>query len=142
MPSSCCRSASTTSRRALRRWQGNDVAAAWHRRILHSADDPAALSAWYRDCLGLDADENGLWRQQAGGTVFATFEADTDYLGSPTQQTMVNFRVPDLDAMLAQLRSKGADAAEETQDMAGVGRFGWITDPAGNRVKLWQPESP
>ena len=93
----------------------------------------------YRDFLGLDADENGLWRPGAGPTVFATFESDTDYFGSPAQQTMINFRVRDLDAMLAQLRSKGADVAPETQDMEGVGRFGWVTDPEGNRVELWQP---
>jgi predicted enzyme related to lactoylglutathione lyase len=103
------------------------------------AADPEALGAWYRECLGLDADENGSWRQAPGPTVFATFEAGTDYFGSPTQQTMLNFRVNDLDAMLAQLRSKGADVADETQDMEGVGRFGWVTDPEGHRVELWQP---
>ncbi|MEH0416274.1 VOC family protein [Streptomyces sp. B21-083] len=102
------------------------------------AADPAALSSWYRDCLGVDTDENGLWHQQAGPTVLATFESDTDYFGSLTQQTMLNFRVRDLAAMLAQLRAKGADVAEETQDMEGVGRFGWVTDPEGNRVELWQ----
>ena len=103
------------------------------------ATDPQALGAWYRECLGLDADDNGLWRPEAGPTVFATFGSDTDYFGSRTQQTMLNFRVRDLDAMLAQLRSRGADVAEETQDMEGVGRFGWVTDPEGNRVELWQP---
>jgi predicted enzyme related to lactoylglutathione lyase len=103
------------------------------------AADPAALGAWYRDCLGLDADENGLWSQETGPTVFATFEAETGYLGSRAQQTMLNFRVGDLDAMLAQLRAKGADVAEDTQEMEGVGRFGWVTDPEGNRVELWQP---
>ena len=75
------------------------------------AADPAALGAWYRDCLGLDADENGLWRQEAGVTVFATFESGTEYFGSRAQQTMLNFRVRDLDAMLAQLRATGADVA-------------------------------
>jgi len=103
------------------------------------AVDPAALSAWYRDCLGLDTDEHGLWRQGPGATVFATFESDTDYFGPRAQQTMLNFRVSDLDAMLAQLRAAGADVAEERQDMEGVGRFGWVTDPEGNRVELWQP---
>ena len=103
------------------------------------AADSAALNAWYRDCLGLDADEHGLWGQQAGPTVFATFESETDYFGSRSQQTMLNFRVGDLAAMLAQLRAMGADVAEETQDMEGVGRFGWVTDPEGNRVELWQP---
>ncbi|NUR63350.1 MAG: VOC family protein [Catenulispora sp.] len=102
------------------------------------AADPAALSAWYRDSLGLDLDENGLWQQEAGPTVFAAFEADTDYFGSGRQQTMLNFRVRDLDAMLAQLRAKGADVAEQIQDMDGVGRFGWVTDPEGNRIELWQ----
>ena len=52
---------------------------------------------------------------------------------------MLNFRVRDLDAMLGQLRAKGADVAEETQEMEGIGRFGWVTDPEGNRVELWQP---
>ena len=103
------------------------------------AADPAALGAWYRDCLGLDADEHGLWRPDVGPTVFATFESETDYFGSRTQQVMVNFRVGDLDAMLAQLRDKGADVAEETQEMEGIGRFGWVTDPEGNRIELWQP---
>src|ERR1700753_386945 len=86
------------------------------------AADPAALGAWYRDCLGLDADENGLWRPEEGPTVFATFESGTDYFRSPSQQTMLNFRVGDLEAMLAQLRAHGADVAEETQEMDGVGR--------------------
>ena len=103
------------------------------------AADPAALSSWYRDRLGLDADEYGQWTQEPGPTVFATFEAGTDYFGSPTQQTMLNFRVRDLDAMLAQLRESGADVSPEVQEMEGVGRFGWVTDPEGNRIELWQP---
>ena len=101
--------------------------------------DPAKLGAWYRDCLGLDVDEHGLWHQGARPTVFATFASDTDYFGSRSQQSMLNFRVRDLDAMLAQLRANGADVTEEIQDMEGVGRFGWVTDPEGNRVELWQP---
>ena len=104
------------------------------------AADPKALSAWYRDCLGLDADEHGMWTQEAGPTVFAAFGADTDYFGSTTQQTMLNFRVRDLDAMIAQLTAKGANVVGEPQEMAGVGRFGWVTDPEGNRIELWQPE--
>ncbi|WP_313885701.1 VOC family protein [Fodinicola feengrottensis] len=67
------------------------------------------------------------------------FESGTDYFGSRDQRTMLNFRVRDLAAMLAQLRAKGADVAEETQEMEGVGQFGWVTDPEGNRLELWQP---
>lgn len=103
------------------------------------SSDPASLFAWYRDCLGLEVDETGVWEQGAGPTVFAAFESGTDYFGSSTQQAMLNFRVSDLDAMLEQLRSKGADVAPETQEMEGVGRFGWVTDPEGTRIELWQP---
>ena len=103
------------------------------------AADPAALSAWYRESLGLDIDENGAWQQEQGSTVFATFEVDTEYFGPRSQQTMLNFRVRDLEAMLAQLRDRGADVAAEAQDFEGVGKFGWVTDPEGNRIELWQP---
>ena len=103
------------------------------------ASDPAALGAWYRDCLGLDVNDDVVWQQPAGPTVFAVFEPDTDYFGSRTQQVMLNFRVDDLDAMLAQLRATGADVDDDTQDMDGIGRFGWVTDPEGHRIELWQP---
>jgi predicted enzyme related to lactoylglutathione lyase len=101
--------------------------------------DPEALGVWYRDRLGLDADEDGLWNPEQGPTVFATFESETDYFGSRTQGVMINFRVRDLDAMLAQLRAAGTDAIGEPQEMEGVGRFAWVADPEGNRIELWQP---
>jgi predicted enzyme related to lactoylglutathione lyase len=104
------------------------------------AVDPDALGAWYRECLGLEVDENGLWRQEPGPTVFAAFESATEYFGVGSQQTMLNFRVRDLEAMLLQLRAKGADVDDEVQHMDGVGHFGWVTDPEGNRVELWQVE--
>ncbi|WP_203667008.1 VOC family protein [Cellulomonas pakistanensis] len=103
------------------------------------ARDPAALQAWYRDLLGVADDTERPWQQEAGPTVFAAFDHDTEYFGSARQATMLNFRVRDLDAMLAQLRAGGADVAPETEDEPGVGRFGWVTDPEGNRVELWQP---
>lgn len=103
------------------------------------ANDPAGLATWYRDALGLDAGEHGIWNQEPGPTAFATFEADTDYFGTSGQPSMLNFRVADLGAMLAQLRSHGAEVADHVEAMEGVGRFGWVIDPAGNRIELWEP---
>jgi predicted enzyme related to lactoylglutathione lyase len=103
------------------------------------SSDPAALTAWYSEVLGLDLGENGLWTQEPGPTVFAAFAANTEYFGSPGQQTMLNFRVADLGAMLEQARAAGAEVDAETHDLEGVGLFGWVTDPEGNRIELWQP---
>lgn len=101
------------------------------------ANNPEALLGWYRDCLGLAIDEHGLWQPPAGPTVFATFASDSDYFGNHSQQTMLNLRVGDLAAMLQQLRDLGV-VINGTDEMAGVGKFAWITDPEGNRIELWQ----
>jgi predicted enzyme related to lactoylglutathione lyase len=102
--------------------------------------DPAALSAWYAEHLGLDVEEwNGAVVRYGGGEtlVWSLFPAETGYFGRLDQQAMVNYRVRDLDAMLAQLRAAGipVEGPDETEN----GRFGWGTDPEGNRFELWQP---
>ncbi|WP_167193036.1 VOC family protein [Brevibacterium pigmentatum] len=109
------------------------------------ASDPEAMTTWYRDVFGVDFGDHGLWQQPEGPTVIGFFEADTDYFGTrpegqDRQQTMLNFRVADLDAMIAQLRVAGAEVDDQTQQMDGIGRFGWVTDPEGNRIELWEPE--
>lgn len=102
------------------------------------SNEPETLIAWYRDNLGIDTDPASPWQQQAGPTIFAAFDASSDYFGARTQQVMLNFRVADLDAMLEQLRTRGADVDAHVESMDGVGRFGWVTDPDGNRIELWQ----
>ncbi|MEO1549293.1 MAG: VOC family protein [Pseudomonadota bacterium] len=107
--------------------------------VFFRASDPEALSAWYTTHLGVDMSA-GAWAQAAGYTVFAPFPADTDYFGSKTQAFMLNFRVDDLDAMMAQLRSAGIEViTDPAWDMPQVGRFARIHDPEGNPVELWQP---
>jgi len=70
--------------------------------------------------------------------VWSIFDGDTDYFGPSGQQSMVNYRVPDLDAMLARLRDAGVPVEEKIEE-SEFGRFGWATDPEGNRLELWQP---
>jgi predicted enzyme related to lactoylglutathione lyase len=104
------------------------------------ARDPAALAAWYAEHLGLDIEDwNGAVLRASGGEslVWAQFPADTEYFGRLDQQAMVNYRVSDLDAMLAQLRDAGV--AVEGPDETENGRFGWGVDLEGNRFELWQP---
>ena len=111
--------------------------------VFFRAKDPKALARWYSEHLGIDSGLEGdtVWRQEAGPTVWAPFAADTDYFGRPDQQTMVNFRVRDLGAMLEQLRRAGANVDERIEDHE-YGRFGWASDPEGNRFELWEPREP
>ena len=101
------------------------------------ADDPNGLRQWYGDVLGVVDPPEGVWRQEAGPTVFAAFPRDNDHFPLD-QHVMLNFRVADLGAMLQRLRSAGVAVLRE-EDQAGVGSFAWVTDPEGNRVELWQP---
>jgi predicted enzyme related to lactoylglutathione lyase len=104
------------------------------------ARDPKALVAWYREHLGIEPDGDFDGKTFEGGpTVWALFPDDTEYFGARSQQLMVNYRVGDLDAMLAQLRAAGAAVDEQVADTE-FGRFGWATDPEGNRFELWEPQ--
>jgi predicted enzyme related to lactoylglutathione lyase len=111
--------------------------------IFLRARDPKALAAWYQQYLGIAIDAGQTYgclvAKADDMTVWSTFSQDTDYFGSRQQQTMVNYRVSDLDAMLAQLRAGGAVVDDKVQD-EDYGRFGWATDPEGNRFELWQPK--
>jgi predicted enzyme related to lactoylglutathione lyase len=107
--------------------------------VFFRARDPDALLAWYRDVLGIEPAPDFTGRVfEDGPTVWALFPADTGYFGRPDQQLMVNYRVRDLDAMLAQLRASGVPVDEQVHD-SEFGRFGWATDLEGNRLELWEP---
>ena len=113
--------------------------------IFFKAKDPAALGAWYRDHLGLDVTEwNGAifkWGgegSEPGMTIWSPFAADTTYMAPGTASFMINFRVADLAALLAALRAGGCDVVDKTET-SEQGKFGWVIDPEGNKVELWEP---
>ena len=113
--------------------------------IFFKSPDPRALSAWYREHLGLDtADWAGVVFQWGGDgsppgmTLWSPFAHDTDYMAPGSASFMVNFRVADLDALLAALRTEGCQVLDRI-DESEQGRFGWVIDPDGNKVELWEP---
>ena len=112
------------------------------------AKDPDGLKTWYRERLGVGGgcgtDEKGesnewVWFVSGGPMVFQPFKADTDYFPAD-RSAMVNLRVSDLDALVADLRAAGVEIASE-ESMDGVGRFSRIHDPEGNPIELWEPEA-
>jgi glyoxylase I family protein len=111
--------------------------------VFFRAADPAALTRWYQRYLGIDPTPSNYneasWQQAAGPTVFAPFPADTDYFRDRTKTWMINFRVTNLDAMVAQLRSGGIAVEIDATDYPN-GRFARLTDPEGNPIELWEPK--
>jgi predicted enzyme related to lactoylglutathione lyase len=109
--------------------------------VFFRARDPGALGRWYQQHLGIELEEWGgkAFEAEAGDvTVWSPFREDTEYFGSSGQQSMVNYRVRDLDAMLEQLRAAGVEVDDNRHEDEN-GRFGWAVDPEGNRFELWQP---
>lgn len=109
--------------------------------------DPDALSAWYRDHLGVGAGcvsvegataDPWSWLAQGGPVIFAPFAADSDYFPAD-RQFMLNLRVADLDGLIANLTSAGIDVLTKPEwDDPATGRFARVHDPEGRPIELWE----
>ena len=114
--------------------------------IFFKAKDPKAMVEWYGRHLGMDIENSMVlfsWRggkegKVEGHTVWSIFPGDTKYFGEDGASFMINYRVKDLDGTLASLRREGVAVNRKVEDTP-YGRFGWITDPEGNRIELWEP---
>jgi predicted enzyme related to lactoylglutathione lyase len=103
--------------------------------VFFRARDTGALAEWYEQHLGVP----GFWQQDAGMTVFAPFKESSDYFAAD-KQWMINFRVDDLDGLMAQLAAAGIAIETRAEwDTPETGRFARIHDPEGNAVELWEP---
>jgi predicted enzyme related to lactoylglutathione lyase len=113
--------------------------------IFFKSSDPKRLSAWYRDHLGLDVSDWGGAIFQWGGpesspgmTIWSPFAQDTNKMAPSAASFMINFRVADLDALLAALRTENCNVLDTTES-SDFGKFGWVIDPDGNKIELWEP---
>lgn len=110
--------------------------------IFLRADDPGALYKWYERHLGLTKSEGGAFSfpvpTQHPEVVVSFFKQDAAYF-PPAQKAMINLQVDDLDAVLDRLIEEGVTVDPKRESYGDFGQFGWITDPEGNRVELWEP---
>ena len=108
--------------------------------LFFRAHDPKALGQWYEQHLGISltptSEGGSAWQQEAGPTAFSPFPEKSGYFGDINKAWMVNFRVHDMDKMVAQLRAAGIEVKET---YANIGRFTRLHDPEGNPIELWQP---
>ena len=112
--------------------------------VFFKSDDPAALREWYKKHLGLPTDQYGCtfwWKDGEGNDAFtqwSPFAGDTAYFNPSQKQFMQNFRVYDLENLLVKLKKEGVTIVGEPEAY-DYGKFGWILDPEGNKIELWEP---
>ena len=110
--------------------------------LFFKSENPERLAKWYETYLGISTVPTGHgqepWHQDAGPTAFAPFKKTTTYFGKSEQSWMVNFRVADLKAMMAQLRAAGITVGEPQSYPNGD--FARLQDPEGNPIELWEPK--
>lgn len=115
--------------------------------VFIKANDPKSLAAWYQEMLGIGfnnnsyvdmpfTDESG--QVTPGSNVLSFFKSNSDYFNPSDKQVMLNLRVHDLFSLLDELRSKNVTIVGDPMDEE-YGKFGWIMDPEGNKIELWQP---
>jgi predicted enzyme related to lactoylglutathione lyase len=115
--------------------------------IFFKAKDAPALQAWYKRHLGIDVqpwggaafdwvDSDG--KPTGGTTAWSIVPEDGEQLASSQAPFMINYRVDDLQALIAALKAEGCNVLDKLDD-SEYGKFGWVFDPEGNKIELWQP---
>lgn len=115
--------------------------------IFFKAKDAPALQGWYKKHLGIDVQEWGgtgfSWtdsdgKPTGGSTIWSIGSDSSDQFAPSNASFMVNYRVDDLHALVAALKSEGCNVLEKIED-SEFGKFAWVIDPEGNKVELWEP---
>jgi len=112
--------------------------------IFFKAKDPVALGEWYRQhlCMNVEAWGGVVFRwaddSSTGSTVWNPFPHDIAHFAPSTAPFMINFRVADLHLLFAALRAEGCQVEDKVEE-SEYGKIGWVLDPEGNRLELWEP---
>lgn len=109
-------------------------------------ENPDAIKQWYKQHLGIPTDKYGwsfTWRkddapEERALTQWSPFKNDTEYFKPSEKPFMFNFRVENLEQLLVALKDEGITVVGEMETY-NYGKFGWILDPEGNKIELWEP---
>ncbi|MDR8393067.1 VOC family protein [Aliifodinibius sp. S!AR15-10] len=114
--------------------------------VFFKSKDSKKTRAWYKKHLGIDSGEYGgtfEWRHsddkdKKGFTAWGPFKDDTEYFDPSEREFMINYRVDDLEALIEVLKEEGVEIVGEIEEYE-YGKFGWIIDPDGTKIELWEP---
>ena len=115
--------------------------------VFFKCKDPKKVREWYKTHLGFETTDYGAnfeWREEGdstkkGSTAWSPFPETTKYFEPSTRDFMINYRVENLEALVAQLKTEGVTIVDSIQD-SDYGKFVHILDLEGNKVELWEPK--
>ena len=114
--------------------------------IFFKCEDPNKMKAWYGKHLGIESDQYGglfKWRdhedkEKVCTTAWSPFAKDTNYYDPSQKDYMFNYRVENLVELLEELKKEGVQVVGKIEEFE-YGKFGWIMDPEGRKIELWEP---
>lgn len=114
--------------------------------IFFKCKDPKQMREWYQTHLGIQTNQYGAvfeWRQgadssQKGFTQWSPFKESTKYFAPSTKDFMINYRVDNLEALVAQLKKENVTITDSIESF-DYGKFVHILDMEQNKIELWQP---
>lgn len=114
--------------------------------LFFKCKDPEETKKWYKKHLGIKSGQYGgtfEWRHagdasKKGFTAWGPFSSDTEYFKPSEAEFMYNYRVADLEKLLEVLEKEGVEIIGEIEEY-DYGKFGWIMDPDGRKIELWEP---
>ncbi|MFZ4121045.1 MAG: VOC family protein [Caulobacterales bacterium] len=117
--------------------------------VFYTAQDPAAVKAWYLTVLGLEMEDWGgtallpepFAAKPGAASVLSVFKTDTTYIAPSTKPFMLNLVVDDLDGMLQRAAAAGVTPTW-ISEADPSGRFAHLLDPEGVKIELWEPAAP
>jgi len=112
--------------------------------LFFKTDDPEKLKKWYKTHLDFNVDDWGCtfwWKDIKGNdasTQWSPFKSDTNYFSPSKKEFMFNYRVQNLEELLDKLKEENVTVIGDMESY-DYGKFGWILDPDGNKIELWEP---
>lgn len=112
--------------------------------MFFKCEDPSEVKEWYKKHLGFNTDDWGCtfwWKEKSGkdaSTQWSPFKDDTSYFSPSNKEFMFNYRVHDLKELIKTLKEEGVTVVGDIEEY-DYGKFGWIMDPYGNKIELWEP---
>jgi len=114
--------------------------------IFFRSKNPKETREWYGKNLGLAINDfgspfefrNANRPEELNYLNWNPFEEETEYFAPSEKEFMINYRVQNIEGLVANLKKNGVTIVDEIEAF-DYGKFVHIMDLEGNKIELWEP---